>query len=79
MAQNNVKPNVSTLNAVLEALFFMFTWRPCMNISLKVIKEFEELGIEPSLASYYYLLRIWGRARMYLVHNNKFRLLIFFL
>lgn len=63
MNLNGIKPNVGTLNAVLEALSGMFTHRNSKEYALATISEFRQLGIEPSLASYYYLIKIFCRDR----------------
>ncbi|XP_010131011.1 PREDICTED: pentatricopeptide repeat domain-containing protein 3, mitochondrial [Buceros rhinoceros silvestris] len=59
MAQQEVRPNLLTFNALLKTL------RRCggvgRRISLLVIKEMEALGIEPSLATYDHLLSIFYR------------------
>ncbi|NXP80603.1 PTCD3 protein, partial [Ramphastos sulfuratus] len=59
MAQQGVQPNLLTFNAVLKTL------RKCggvgRSMSLLVIKEMEELDIEPSLATYDHLLAMFYR------------------
>ncbi|XP_045114775.1 protein PTCD3 homolog, mitochondrial-like [Portunus trituberculatus] len=63
MAERGVCPDLGTLNATLAALAQVSGWRQARDISLKVLMEFHQLGIKPSLASYYYLLTIHCRDR----------------
>lgn len=63
MAERGVHPDLGTLNATLEALAQVSGWRQARELSLKVLMEFHQLGINPSLASYYYLLTIHCRDR----------------
>lgn len=63
MAEAGVNPNLGTLNSTLEALSQVAGWRQSRLLSLQVIAEFSSLGIQPSLASYYYLLIIHCRER----------------
>ncbi|XP_075223114.1 small ribosomal subunit protein mS39 [Lycorma delicatula] len=61
MNEKNITPNIKTLNSVLDVLVGMKTNKNTKLYALSVITEFKELGIEPSLASYYYLLLIYCR------------------
>ncbi|XP_042225053.1 protein PTCD3 homolog, mitochondrial-like isoform X2 [Homarus americanus] len=63
MAESGIDPNLGTLNSTLEALGQVASWRQARQISLQVLAEFNSLGIQPSLASYYYLLTIHCRER----------------
>ncbi|XP_063853262.1 small ribosomal subunit protein mS39-like [Scylla paramamosain] len=63
MAERDVQPDLGTLNATLEALAQVSGWRQARDLSLKVLMEFHQLGIKPSLATYYYLLLIHCRDR----------------
>lgn len=49
-----IKPNLGTLNAVLYSLSTM--GQNAKDQALKVLREFREIGIEPSLGSWYYVL-----------------------
>lgn len=63
MAEAGVKPNLGTLNSTLESLSQIASWRQTKNLSLQAMAEFNRLGIQASLASYYYLLIIHCRER----------------
>lgn len=63
MAESGVQPNLGTLNSTLEALTQVASWREARGLSLQVLREFTEAGIEPSLATYYFLLLIHCRER----------------
>ncbi|XP_076034430.1 small ribosomal subunit protein mS39 [Oratosquilla oratoria] len=63
MESEGFSPNLGTLNSVLEVLSQMGSWRKSREMSLKVLKEFTRLGMEPSLVTYYYLLIIHCRER----------------
>lgn len=65
MAERKIKPNIKTLNSVLESLSKMNTSKNAKTYALQTIAEFKSLNIEPSLASFYYLLEICSR-------NSKF-------
>ncbi|CAH0391657.1 unnamed protein product [Bemisia tabaci] len=58
MKSQEVMPNIQTLNAALATLAAMATMKNCPKIALALITEFKQLGIEPSLASFYHLLQI---------------------
>lgn len=63
MAEKGVSPNLGTLNCTLEALVQVAGWRQTRDLSLQVLSEFSSIGIQPSLATYYYLLLIHCRER----------------
>ncbi|KAK4293028.1 hypothetical protein Pmani_034231 [Petrolisthes manimaculis] len=63
MAESGVQPNLGTLNSTLEALTQVAGWREARGLSLQVLREFTQAGIEPSLATYYFLLLIHCRER----------------
>ncbi|CAH0552989.1 unnamed protein product [Brassicogethes aeneus] len=52
----NLKPNLGTLNSVLKTLSTMGTGRVTKTYTLQVLREFKDIGIEPCLASWYYVL-----------------------
>lgn len=61
--QQGLTPNLRTLNSALEALSSMSTNRNSRTHALKLIAEFRNLGVEPSLASYHHVLNIFCRER----------------
>ncbi|XP_063221190.1 small ribosomal subunit protein mS39 [Bacillus rossius redtenbacheri] len=63
MARQGLAPDVSTLNSVLEAVSSMGMYWQAKTYALQAVKEFTSLGIEPSLASYYFLLVIFCKER----------------
>lgn len=56
MSMAKVKPNLGTLNSILKILSTMGVGRAVKQHVLKTLSEFKTLGIEPSLASWYYVL-----------------------
>ncbi|KRT86915.1 hypothetical protein AMK59_334 [Oryctes borbonicus] len=58
-----LKPNLRTLNAVLESLSLMGISRNTKNLTLNTLTEFKKMGIEPSLASWYYVLNAFCKER----------------
>ncbi|XP_046385763.1 protein PTCD3 homolog, mitochondrial [Ischnura elegans] len=63
MASSGLKPNIGTMNAVLEVISATGFFPRSREIALQTLSEFHHLGIEPSLASYYYILTIFCRER----------------
>ncbi|XP_014206559.1 protein PTCD3 homolog, mitochondrial [Copidosoma floridanum] len=61
MTKNGVKPNIGTLNAVLKSLSTFTVQLMAKEFSLSLLAEFKSININPSLASYYYLLLIFCR------------------
>ncbi|KAL0270260.1 UNVERIFIED_CONTAM: hypothetical protein PYX00_007730 [Menopon gallinae] len=59
MEREGVKPNVYTLNAVLACIADSRKWFQSRAFALKVFNEFTSIGIKPSLASYYYLIKVF--------------------
>ncbi|KAJ8979588.1 hypothetical protein NQ317_019476 [Molorchus minor] len=57
------KPNLGTLNAVLHALSQMGSGKNAKDSVLKTLREFKDLGIEPSLGSWYYVLITYCKER----------------
>ncbi|XP_017868410.1 PREDICTED: protein PTCD3 homolog, mitochondrial [Drosophila arizonae] len=68
MAEQQLKPNLGTLNAVLECISTFGNFKLARSSALKVLPEFKQLGIVPSLGSYYYLLIIFCRERAPVSH-----------
>lgn len=58
MAKNQIKPDIRTMNAALESLFFMENFFKKGNAVSQIISEFKSIGIEPSLGTYYYYYKI---------------------
>lgn len=58
-----IKPNLRTLNAVLEALSMLGASRNTRNFVLQTLTEFKNLGIEPVLSSWYYVLITFCKER----------------
>lgn len=67
MKERNVEPNLKTLNACLYTISQMGV-NSARDKALQVIAEFKRIGIEPSLASYMYLLQIFCRDRNQVSH-----------
>ncbi|XP_062552452.1 small ribosomal subunit protein mS39 [Armigeres subalbatus] len=63
MKNQNLKPNIGTLNAILYTITTIGGYNHPRNYALKTLSEFKKLGIEPSLASWYYMLAIFCRER----------------
>lgn len=59
MNDSGVPMNLWTLNSILSVLSTMATNSESKKYALKIIAEAKQFGIEPSLASYYYLLQIF--------------------
>lgn len=51
-----IKPNLGTLNSVLELLSTSGISRNTKDYVLRTLAEFKQLGIEPCLTSWYYVL-----------------------
>lgn len=54
--QAGLKPNLGTLNSTLFCLSTMGHSKMTKVFTLRTLREFKELGIEPSLGSWYYVL-----------------------
>ncbi|KAJ8922045.1 hypothetical protein NQ315_008686 [Exocentrus adspersus] len=63
MNKLGLKPNLATLNAILQALSTMGGGNAAKDNALKTLREFKKLGIEPSLGSYYFLLVTFCKER----------------
>lgn len=62
MKNMNVDPNLGTLNACLNTISSMGGRMP-KEYTLKILAEFNSIGVEPSLGSWYFVLRIFCRER----------------
>lgn len=58
MRKTETAPNVVTFNEILAVLSRQQTWRQSRILSLRTMAEMQRLGIEPSLATLFFLLRI---------------------
>ncbi|SPP73893.1 protein PTCD3 homolog, mitochondrial [Drosophila guanche] len=63
MSQQKLRPNLGTLNAILQCISTFGNFKLARSSALKVLPEFKQLGVSPSLGSYYYLLIIFCRER----------------
>ena len=63
MSSEGLRPDTSTLTAVMHALHTLGAWRHCREKALAAWREFRRLGVQPSLASYYCLLSVFYRDR----------------
>ncbi|CAG2162312.1 unnamed protein product [Oppiella nova] len=62
MKSNAIKPNLQTLNNMLEVITRFGAMRFTQNFAKKTLVEMTvNLGVEPSLATYYHLLNIFSR------------------
>lgn len=76
MNQAKLKPKLSTLNAILFTISNLVGSRQAKNYILSSLGEFKNLGIEPSLASYYYILITLCKERksrnLWTIHESSF-------
>lgn len=73
MNEAGLKPTLHTMNAVLQALSTMGGGKMAKDNALKTLREFKDLGIEPSLGSYYYLLITFCKEReSFTINLNRF-------
>uniref|UniRef100_A0A182QET3 Small ribosomal subunit protein mS39 n=1 Tax=Anopheles farauti TaxID=69004 RepID=A0A182QET3_9DIPT len=63
MKQQGLRPNLGTLNGILQTITTIGGYNHPRTYALKTLAEFKQLGIEPSLASWYYMLVIFCRER----------------
>lgn len=61
MATAKVIPTVLTLNAALETVATIPVNRLAREAASKLLAEFKAVGVEPCLATYYHILRIFCR------------------
>uniref|UniRef100_A0A131Y211 Small ribosomal subunit protein mS39 n=1 Tax=Ixodes ricinus TaxID=34613 RepID=A0A131Y211_IXORI len=60
---DGLKPNISTMNNVLEIISRFGASPSARKYALQTFSEMKHIGVEPSLASYYYLLVIFCKTR----------------
>jgi hypothetical protein len=65
MQRQGLKPNVGTLNALLETISTMGSQKHVKTYALRVLAELKRVGVQPSLASYYFLLITFCKEREY--------------
>lgn len=64
MNENQIKPNLGTLNSTLKQVASYKFWNSTQEIARKVVNEFAfKYDIEPSLATYYHLLNTFYKSR----------------
>lgn len=63
MATRKVRPDLGTLNAIMSLISTIGGYRNGRNHALQTLAEFKSLGVEPSLATWYYVLSIFCRER----------------
>ncbi|XP_055837549.1 protein PTCD3 homolog, mitochondrial [Episyrphus balteatus] len=63
MNQQELKPDLGTLNALLQTVGTFGNFKLIRGSTLKVLSTFKKLGVEPSLATYYYVLNNFCRDR----------------
>ncbi len=56
MKEIGLQPTLGTLNAMLESFSMIGNARHAKTMSLSAMTEFRNIGVEPSLGSYYHLL-----------------------
>lgn len=61
MIHSGIKPNTLTLNAILETISRIPIYRMAREKALQMLADFKTIGVKPSLASYYFLLKIFCR------------------
>lgn len=63
MSQQQLKPDLGTLNALLQTISTLGNFKLARGCTLKVLSTFKNLEIEPSLGTYYYVLTNFCRDR----------------
>ncbi|XP_032512042.2 small ribosomal subunit protein mS39 [Danaus plexippus] len=63
MNQQGITPNTGTLTACLRSLSAWGGGKTLQNMALQIIAEFKNIGIEPNLSAYYYLLCLFCKER----------------
>ncbi|XP_001605541.1 protein PTCD3 homolog, mitochondrial [Nasonia vitripennis] len=61
MVKNGIKPNIGTLNAALKSASLLQTQGIAKDLTQSLLAEFKSIGVEPCLASYYYVLLTFCR------------------
>lgn len=68
--QAGLKPNLGTLNAVLFVLSTMGGGKSVKSFTLKTLTEFKNIGVEPCLGSWYYVLNIFCKDSKYIISHK---------
>ncbi|XP_034104058.1 protein PTCD3 homolog, mitochondrial [Drosophila albomicans] len=68
MAEQQLRPNLGTLNAALQCISSFGNFKLARSSALKILSEFKQLGVVPSLGTYYFLLIIFCRERAPVSH-----------
>ncbi|XP_034825130.1 small ribosomal subunit protein mS39 [Maniola hyperantus] len=63
MNEQGLSPNSETMNACLRSISSWGGGKALQTIALQVVAEFRQLGVEPSLSAYYYLLCVFCKER----------------
>ncbi|KAG5898592.1 hypothetical protein JTB14_016603 [Gonioctena quinquepunctata] len=63
MNKAGIQPNLGTLNSILYSLSTMGSGKNTKDSVLKVLREFKDMGIEPSLGSWYFVLITFCKER----------------
>ena len=63
MSKQGLRPNIGTLNSSLESVSFLGNKRLAKQASLQLLSEFNQLGVKPSLGTYYFLLTCFCKDR----------------
>lgn len=61
MDENNIKPTIRTMNSVLRNISIFSHQQFSKVFALQIIADFRFINVEPSLASYYFLLLTFCR------------------
>ncbi|XP_013185888.2 small ribosomal subunit protein mS39 [Amyelois transitella] len=63
MNQQGIFPDEATLSACLRSISAWGGGRMLQDLALKIVAEFRQIGIEPGLSAYYYLLCLFCKER----------------
>lgn len=63
MADAKLRPDIGTLNACMQLISTIGGYRHGREFALATLAEFRELGVQPSLGTWYYVLSIFCRER----------------
>lgn len=79
MKELGLEPNLGTMNAMLDSFSMIGNPRQAKNMALSTMSEFKRIGIEPSLASYFFLLTLFckeSKLSSTIVAQPKFKILL---
>lgn len=63
MNEQGLSPNEETLTACLKSVSVWGGGKPLQQLALQIIAEFKQLGIQPGLSAYFYLLCLFCKER----------------